>query len=252
MHMSETPDTVYSSSSAEEMRSSPLNAAAVAYYANPTDATMTEVIRAGEGLVRKFARVYGGGCSTDDLFQAGCEGILKAIGSFERGRGVSFVTYASHVIIGEIRHMVRKEMSYYRPGCIEGLQSRIYQVIEDYSSDNGVPPDKEYIADQLNVRAESVDEVLKAGLVSMDDLDVGAIKSTSYETFQLPLEDRIFLEQSFKKLTALQKKVIKLLFYTDLTQTQVAKRLGLTQRQVSRIKEKSIDELKKDTVGKNS
>ena len=70
--------------------------------------------------------------------------------------------------------------------------------------------------------------------------DLSAIKSIQYETFSLPIEDRIALEQALESLTKLQSKVVYLFFYKDLSQTEIGKRLGLTQRKISDIIASSI------------
>ena len=68
-----------------------------------------------------------------------------------------------------------------------------------------------------------------------DGVDVSAIKSTRYETFSLPVEDRIALEHALESLTELQQKVVYLFFYKDLSQTEIGLRLSLPQRKISRV-----------------
>lgn len=221
-----------------------LNEAAAAYLAGKDESALTGLMTAAEGLIRYFARLYGGGCCQEDLFQAGRVGLLKALQNYNPEKEVSFVTYASHFIMGEIRHLARKEASFYRPGCIAELQAKVDQVVEEYTKLHGNVPETEYIAHKLRIREESVVEVMKAGFVSFEEIDSSKIHSTAYETFKLPVEDKLTLYHALNKLSKIQQKVIRMLFFRDMTQQQVADKLGMSQRQVSRVKEKSVQILR--------
>jgi RNA polymerase sigma-B factor len=107
----------------------------------------------------------------------------------------------------------------------------------------------------VNVTPEGVMEVMKLFLdTSVCSLDeehgdeekpnLSAIKSLQYESFSLPIEDRIVLEQALESLTKLQSKVVYLFFYKDLSQTEIGKRLGLPQRKISDIIASSIKALR--------
>lgn len=226
-------------------KSQSLNTAAWKYFEDNSRESMEIVICSAEGLIKYFARLYGGGCSQDDLFQAGSIGLLKAIKQYDPAKTTSFVTYASHCIIGEIRHMVRKEASYYRPGCIVELQAKVDRVIDEHIKECGIAPDAGYIAQKLKIKEESVIEVMRAGFVSFDEIDAAKIHSAGYDTFHLPIEDRLLLYTAMKKLTDIQRKVIDMLFFKEMSQQQVADRLGMSQRQVSRVKENSVEAIRK-------
>jgi RNA polymerase sigma-B factor len=224
-----------------------LNQTAELYFDDPSPDHKEALAEAAKGLIYHFARLYGGGFRQDDLTQTGAEGLFKAVNNYDPTTGASFSTYASHCIIGEIRHFVRKESSYYTPGSIAGLKGKVNLFIDDYLSRFGEAPSVREIAENLAVKEESVAQIMGAGLVEYDRIDTESIRSSRYRTFQLPIEDKLFLDQAMRKLNDIQKKVIYLLFYYDLTQSEVAKRLGLTQRQVSRIKEKSIETMRGET-----
>lgn len=215
-----------------------------AYRNNGGDVDLERVVVAGRKLVCHFARLYTGGVG-DDAVQVGMVGLLKAVARFEPGKGVLFSTYAAHCIMGEIRHFVRKETSYYRPGSIADLQYRVDRMVEEVLKETGDVPKLKEIAASLNVKEEGIVQAMRAGLVSLEDVDLKAIRNVRYETFRLPIEDRIILEQAVSKLGELQKKVIYLLFYRDMTQVQAAEKLGISQRKVSRILHKSLQQLAK-------
>jgi RNA polymerase sigma-B factor len=81
-----------------------LNKATQIYFSCRSEDSKEQVSRSAEGLIRYFVRLYGGGCCEDDLFQAVSLGLVKALDNYDMAQETSFVTYASHCIMGEIRH----------------------------------------------------------------------------------------------------------------------------------------------------
>ncbi len=233
-----------------EKSSTTLDEAMNRYYISQTPISLDNIIKAGSGLIYYFIKLYGGGRSDQDLYQVGVEGLLKAMKRYNRSNGASFTTFAGHCIMGEIRHYIRKEASYYTPGCITGLQYRVDKEIETRLTQTGKVPTIKELASILNIKEDSVTEVMRAGLVSFDDINTSLIANQKLETFKLPIEDKLVLAQAMNKLSEIQKKVIYLLFFKDMTQEQAASKLGVPQRKVSRIKEKSIQILK-DELGEN-
>lgn len=112
-------------------------------------------------------------------------------------------------------------------------------------------PSCEEIARHLNITVESVEELFKIKeammTVSLEDLEIemDRIRAEKLESFKLPIEDKIALEQALAKLPDVQKKVIEYIFYQDLTQTEVAKILKISQAQVSRILRSALENLKR-------
>lgn len=223
-----------------------LEEAATRYFKDGGEEARGAVVKAAYGLIRYYANFYGGACDREDLFQTGCLAVLKALNRFDPDRNVRFTTYASHCILGEIRHLVRSESSYYRPGCIKELQYRVDTAMDEYVKEFGEPPTSAFLAKTLNVREASIREVMRAGLVSFEEIDVSQIHSLTYQSFQLPIEDKLTLEKALPTLTALQQKVLEMLFFGNLTQQEAAQRLGLTQRKISRIKEETLKALRKE------
>ena len=221
-----------------------LEEAATRYFTDGGEEARGAVVKAAYGLIRYYANFYGGACDREDLFQTGCLAVLKALNRFDPARNVRFTTYASHCILGEIRHFVRSESSYYRPGCIKELQFRVDTALDEYVKEYGEPPSVALLAKTLNVREASVGEVMRAGLVSFEEIDTAQIHSLTYQSFQLPIEDRLTLEKALPTLTALQQKVVEMLYFGNMTQEQAALKLGLTQRKISRIKEETLKALR--------
>ena len=218
-----------------------LNEAFQKYLFARDEEHLQQVMTAGSRLVHHFANMFASGRQTEDVIQSGYEGLLKALGRFDLGRGVLFSTYAAHCIMGEIRHHLRKEASYTCPGAVAELQGRINRVIDDYIKQYGEAPSLSQISELVNVCEEGVVQAMRAGLVSLEEIELHKIYNRKYESFCLPIEDRIVLEQALAKLTELQQRVVYLLFYKDLTQTEAADELGISQRSVSRILHKSLN-----------
>lgn len=226
--------------------SASLEEAVQAYMKHRDEDSLEQVVHTASGLIRYYANLYGKQCDREDLYQTGILGLMKALKNYEPDKGAKFVTYASHCIIGEIRHLVRKQAAYDRPGCIIELQNKVDRIIEEYIRTNEDAPTTSYIAEQLRVKEESVAEVMRAGLVSFEEIDLQKIHSTSYESFRLPIEDKLTLYQAINKLSNLQKKVLHMLFYQDMSQQQVAETMGINQKKVSRIKETTVESIRKE------
>lgn len=224
----------------------PLEQAAGTYFLNPTEDHLAQLVAAAESLIHYFINLHGLSLSRQDLYQAGVEGMMKAVKRFDASRGNTFTTYAGSLIAGEIRHYVRKENAYRQYRTVEKLQDEMDEAVIEYLAETGEAPSIDELSERTKIRADGVREIFRSNLVSLDELDMSKIASTAYETFKLPVEDKLLLEQAMAKLTALQRKVVHLLFYRGLTQEQTAERLGINQRKVSRVLKKSLDELQQN------
>jgi RNA polymerase sigma-B factor len=191
----------------------------------------------------------------EDLLQVGYVGLLKAVNGYETGSKARFSSYAYSRIDGELQHHLRDTALMKKPRWARSLYSRISEATTSLTSELGRPPLIEEIAIEVNVAPEGVVEVMKlfsdTSVCSLDEErggeerpDLSAIKSLQYESFSLPIEDRIVLEQALESLTKLQGKVVYLFFYKDLSQTEIGKRLGLPQRKISDVIASSIKEMR--------
>jgi RNA polymerase sigma-B factor len=204
-------------------------------------------------LVRRYAASSGE--PYEDLLQVGYVGLIKAVNGYETGSKASFSSYAYSRIDGELQHHLRDTALVKKPRWARSLYSKVSEATTRLTSELGRPPLIEEVAKEVNVTPEGVMEVMKLFLdTSVCSLDeerggeeephLSAIKSLQYETFSLPIEDRIVLEQALESLTKLQGKVVYLFFYKDLSQTEIGKRLGLPQRKISDIIASSIKSLR--------
>jgi RNA polymerase sigma-B factor len=189
--------------------------------------------------------------------QVGYIGLLNAVELFDPMRGVKFVTYASHLIRGEIRHYLRDHRDTIRkPRWLQKVNHQIEEAAARYISEEGRFPAVEQLASELNVEEDGLLEVLKTRevlrTISLEaDEETGELRVDRDRTrhkgtgaVPLPLEDRIVLFEAMEKLNPLQRRVLYYLFFTDLTQMEAAKRIGISQKHVSRVLASSLSKLR--------
>ena len=226
-----------------------------------TDAQITEYQPLVKSIAYKFKN---SGEPLEDLEQVGYIGLINAINIYNRNRGIKFITYATWLISGEIRHYIRDKHQVIKiPSWMLKLNKEIDKFVISYKKENNRFPPLSEISEEFNLNEEGIKEILKARnavqIVSLDQEQrkyssdsypkMEKIKSKNYETFKLPMEDIIALKTAFSRLKKLQRKVIYYIFEKDLTQTKTARKLGISQRQVSRIKESALKELK-ESIGR--
>lgn len=213
-------------------------------------------------LVKNIAYKFkNSGEPLEDLEQLGYIGLINAINLYNHQRKVKFETYASWFISGEIRHYIRDKHQAIRiPHWITELNRKIDEYIIKFKKETEQIPSLKEIAKEFNLTEEGVKEVLKArDVVHVVSIDQGnrnydcnefpvleKIKNDHYKSFRLPIEDLIALELALNKLKNLQRKVINYIFMKDLTQAKTAKKLAISQRQVSRIKNEALKTLKEE------
>lgn len=210
-------------------------------------------------LVHQVARRYArSGIPIEDLHQMGYIGLMNAVTNFDPDRSVKFETYARHLIAGEIRHYLRDQgTTVRRPRWLYEMDHRISRAMTELTQRIGRPPTPGEIAREIQVHEDEVAEVLQAReslrLVSLDEEregDDGAPIAqrdritTKHAAGSLPVEDRVLIADAIERLSGLQRKVIYYLFYMDLTQTEAARKLGISQKHVSRVMHAALRRLR--------
>lgn len=220
------------------------------------------IIQASLPLVKRIA--YGlARRSTDpveDLIQVGSIGLIKAVDQFKPDAGAKFQTYATHLITGEIRHYLRDKTAMIRaPRELQELSFRINRLVQNLTARLGREPSDIEIANELQIPVSRVNEAYEVDrrrtLISLDQAlsnDAGSEQSLidtlidgRYQTNQIVKEDRFMLIQAIRQLRDGLREVVQLTFYEDLSQTEVARRLGISQMQVSRRLRAAFTELHK-------
>lgn len=193
------------------------------------------------------------GIDYDDLFQLGCVGFVKAINNFNTSFGVKFSTYAVPMIAGEVKRFLRDDGSIKVSRALKSLAIQIKKFV-DTTSQNSAPPTIEQIAKHFNVDTQEVVFAMDSNLrpvslsAKIDDDEDGLslqdlIQSPESDDSML---DHIVLKNLIKNLDEREQKVIILRYYRDKTQSEIAKSLGVSQVQVSRIENKVLKQFKKE------
>ncbi len=194
------------------------------------------------GLVHACAsRFRGRGVEYDDLFQAGCIGLVKAADRFEPARGFAFSTYAVPLILGEIRALFRQGGSI-RIGRTTRDRARAASACAAQLTERlGRKPTVSELAQALQLSAAETAVLIRAAdpVLSLTEAETMREAAVPQEAPETALTDRIALEQAIASLNQRDRQLILLRYRQGLTQTAAAQRLGMTQVQVSR-REKQI------------
>jgi RNA polymerase sporulation-specific sigma factor len=213
------------------------------------EAATEELIRSNAGLVRSIAaRHLGRGCDAEDLFQIGQIGLLKAIRTFDPGRGCAFSTYAVPLIFGEIRRFLRDDGPIKVSREEKKLAARLAAECEQaFARGEGEIRIAE-LARRAGVTAEEAASAVTAAAPirslaeplsgEEDGLTLEATLSDEGEAERSL--DRLALSAAIDKLPSLWQKIVLLRYFRDLSQANTAAALGLTQVKISREEKKLL------------
>lgn len=191
--------------------------------------------------------------NADDLFQIGCIGLMKAIDNFDTSLGVKFSTYAVPMIIGEIRRYLRDNNSVRVSRSMRDTAYHAMQVKERLVNELQRDPTIEEIAKELDLPKETVVLAMESIVepVSLYEPVYSDGGDTIYVMDQIGDQnsddswvDEILLRQSIKDLNPREKKILRLRFMEGKTQMEVAKEIGISQAQVSRLEKGALSQIK--------
>ena len=207
------------------------------------------IVEENLGLVHSCAKRFRGrGIEYDDLYQAGCIGLIKAADNFNSELGYKFSTYAVPVIIGEIKRLFRDGGSVKISRSLKELSLKINREIQKFSSENGREPTISELSQKMNVEPGQIAEAMSA---SMQPVSLTINNDDGESQNDIPvnppdenLTEILSLKSEIERLDERDKQLIQLRFYNGMTQSSTAKKLGITQVQVSRREKKSLLYLK--------
>lgn len=220
--------------------------------------TISLVKRIAYGLARRSTD------PVDDLIQVGSIGLVKAIEQFNPEAGAKFHTYATHLITGEIRHYLRDKTSMIRaPRELQELSFRISRLVQDLIHKLGREPSDTEVAEVLQIAQDKISEAYEVDrrrtLISLDQtlttdgtseqLLIDTLEDSSLQLKFSSEEDNIMLQTAIKQLKENLRQVVEMTYYQDLSQTEVARRLGISQMQVSRRLRAATSELQRILLG---
>src|SRR3990167_3731480 len=220
--------------------------------------TISLVKRISYGLARRSTD------PVDDLIQVGSIGLVKAIEQFDPRAGAKFHTYATHLITGEIRHYLRDKTSMIRaPRELQELSFRISRLVQDLIHELGREPSDAEVAEVLQIHPDKISEAFEVDrrrtLISLDQTLttdgtseqylIDTLEDSSNQIKFSSEEDNIMLQTAIKQLKDNLRQVVEMTYYQDLSQTEVARRLGISQMQVSRRLRAATAELQRILLG---
>lgn len=195
------------------------------------------------GLVHSIAnRFRNRGADYDDLFQAGCVGLIKAVDNFDESKGFAFSTYAVPVIMGEIKRIFRDGGAIKVSRSLKEKSIKVQSMRDKFLSENLREPTVSELASLSGYDVEELSEILN---IINPVVSINMLTEEGSEEIDIPVDDsdkmfdRLSLEQVMTTLTETERLLIEYRFYQGKTQCETAKILNISQVQVSR-KEKAI------------
>lgn len=219
-----------------------------------------QLVEENMGLVYTVVRRFlGRGCEQEDLVQIGSIGLLKAIDHFDTSYDVRFSTYAVPMITGEIRRFLRDDGIVKVSRILKEAAAKAFRAREALEKQKGTEPTMEEVAQETGISREDLAMAMEA--VS----EVESLSQTIYSGDGTPvllgdrladredhneaLLNRMLLAQLLELLSEDEQEVIRLRYFEEQTQVQVAKRLGMTQVQVSRAEKRILKKLREAERG---
>ena len=219
---------------------------------------MTRLIEENNGLIWSIVRRFNGrGYDIEDLYQIGSIGLIKAIQRFDTSFEVRLSTYAVPYILGEIKRFIRDDGPIKISRSIKELNIKIIELQKEYLNKYGKEITLEQLAKELKTSKEDIAMALDSArpVNSIEDSQYRDNKTdktislidqlSSGKDEENEITNRIAIKKLISELKDNEKEVILLRYYKGKTQMQVAKILGITQVQVSRIERKVLDNMKR-------
>ena len=209
-------------------------------------------------LVKSILRRYlGKGVEYDDLYQLACMGFLKAIAGFDEAFGVRFSTYAVPMIAGEIKRFLRDDGSVKVSRVLKKTARELSRYIEAYSAERGAQPTVKELAEAFCMEEGEVVFALGSSRMplSLDERSDYQDETSVPLSERLPSKDdqddmieQLVLKDAIDKRPERERKIVFLRFFRDMTQSEVAKAIGVSQVQISRIESKIMCKFKEELL----
>ena len=218
------------------------------------EAAAEEVLRQNSGLIWAVVRrYYGRGVESDDLYQLGCLGFLKAVRGFDTEYGTQFSTYAVPKIAGEIRRFLRDSGAIKVGRSVREQSFVIYGARDRMRFELGREPTLSELSEATGIGAEEIASIELATAapdsLQQENADGLTLESTlSDSSTEENMVEKIALRAAVSRLPKQEAQTILLRFFRGMTQQQCAKVLGVSQVQVSRLEKRAIERLRKEMI----
>lgn len=221
---------------------------------------MAKLVENNQGLIWSIVkRFLGRGYDKEDIYQIGCLGFIKAIRRFDSDFDVKLSTYAVPYILGEIKKFLRDDGPVKVSRSLRELNTKIAEIQKEYLKQGKdlnllqiseilkIPKEEIAMAMEIGRPTESIEESIYDSGKSNKSLNIIDTLSTNQDEAGLII-DKITIQKLIEDLDSRDKELILLRFYKNKTQTEVAKILGISQVQVSRIEKKILNGMKTELV----
>lgn len=226
------------------------------YLERPRNDLRDAIVAAYTPMVEVSARRYAGIESVEDLIQVGYLGLLNALRKFDPQSGVKFVTYASYLVSGEIKHYLRdRSQTIRQPAWLQELRQRVNRERTELQAQLGRVPTEAEIAQKLGCAVEAVvelqasEELLRVG--SLDERSPDAEGLGDGDAIEVPetaggfrAEDRLVLDEAIGRLKELERRVVVLFHFEAKNQTEIARALGISGNYVSYLLRQALAKLR--------
>ena len=221
---------------------------------------MAKLVEGNQGLIWNIAkRFLGRGYDKEDIYQIGCIGFIKAIRRFDSNFEVKLSTYAVPYILGEIKKFLRDDGPVKVSRSLKELNVKINELQKEYE-DAGKelslaeiskilksPKEEIILAIEATRQIESIENAKYSS--GKSDKNIAVIDTISNNKDEANMiTNKIVIQKLINELNEREKKIILLRFYKDKTQSEVAKVLGISQVQVSRIEKKILEGMRNELV----
>jgi len=207
-----------------------------------------DIIVENENLIYKLCSYFPYYQDKEDLYQAGCKGMIEAYKNFDASKGVKFTSYAYSYILGEMKKVVREDKSIKISRDINVLSNKIEQAKSLLSQTLMHEPTVQELSDYLEIPEYYIVEALNSKVsLKRIDSNVGDTNMMLHEIISSPnadIDDLIFLKTELESLGEPERSIMISRYYEDMTQTEIANRLGLSQVDVSRREKKVLTKLR--------
>lgn len=218
-----------------------------------------ELIEKNLGLVHHIVkRFIGRGVEAEDLFQIGSIGLMKAIDKFDLSYDVKFSTYAVPLVMGEIKRFLRDDGMVKVSRSLKENAWKAKRMAEQLSKEYGREPTLKEISEQTGIPIEDIVTALEAN-EEVESIYKSVYQSDGSEIFLVDqiaqnsnkheeMLNHMLLEQLLKNLSEEEKELISLRYFQEKTQTEVAKKMGISQVQVSRLEKKILIRMRSEVL----
>ena len=218
---------------------------------------LENILKANNGLIWSLVKKFiGKGYEIEDLYQIGCIGFIKAVKRFDTKYNYKLSTFAVPYILGEIKKFIRDDGMIKVSRTVKELGLKIRDIENEYVKKKMVKPSPKFLAEILNVSEEeiivAIDARRQVESINEELYDEGNCEKIEKIIPKVDEQNRIIdnltIKEIVNNLNTRDKQIINLRFFSEKTQSQVAKILGISQVQVSRLEKRILNDMKTELV----